>query len=682
MKKHLSIPLILPVLILCTGCVNPQEGKKLIHPDKVELALDGVTRYNQISAAGGIGVKTFTLEANHPWTITCTSEWLSISPLSGKAGVEYTITMSAEENTSRKAREAVFVLDIDKDGWSKEYIVTQKGPEGLDSHENGYVFFNEDFSWIGQGWNSPEKYGVTAYNHDGHTNAVSVTALAGGTAAMNENFTIYNAPSTTGRADGYVVVGDGQTPWSLASSYLGKIDNDTKATVEVSFDASVYCSASGTKDSGLLTVYLLSDGEFVSASDKITGETAGKTGATLDLSNEEAWSWNTHHVVFKDVTNASRIAFKGGADGRIALDNIRVERCADDVTTAKETKPASPDTDFTFSIDLEGTAPGVENEIALVVRANKAWTLESDSEWITFSDVAIVTGEAIGARTAVDGRSAAAPSSRAEYSGSHVRLGSNTGNLRTGNITLKIDGQAVKTISISQDKVSYTVGDIAKWTFTGLYCTTFGDVQVNTESAGYELSSCWKKNHYADSDIVKGGRLSAYTANASAAYTPTGTNRPANSLRVNSLSKGDYFLFTVPLTMIEAGSAIHFKNAGLAVTSVAASPVDWVEEYSLDGQNWTTVKNIHLTDGHYVIGKEDPNHLLDFDISVSTTIVKATLQVRMRITTNNTGSGTFTDGSADIAYIYSDPYIKTDSYANKAATYTGERDYIIFNVTK
>ena len=293
-----------------------------------------------------------------------------------------------------------------------------------------------------------------------------------------------------------------------------------------------------------------------------------------------------------------------------------------------------------------------------------------------------MTGNATGVQIATDGRSASAPSTRAQYCGSFLRLSTNNIERRTGSISLKIDGLTVKTISISQAVVKATEGDVAKWTFTGLYYKTFGGIAPIPTSPGYIITKCWAENHYAESDIVKGGILSAHVANDKASFTGSAPNRPANSLRIGQMSKGDYFLFSVDLVMVEEGSTIQFKNAGLAVTSYVASPVDWIEEYSLDGENWITIKEIHLTSGHYPIGKEDETHSLDFEIPIASDILKATLQVRVRIATNNTGTTSFKDGAADIAYIYSSPFIKVDTYENKTATYTGERDYLVFTVKK
>lgn len=677
---------LLSIATLLPGCRAGGPVNHIEIPDTVEVVMDGFTRYNQLQATGEGACKTFSLQVNAPWTLSCEDEWLTISPSIGEAGKEYTVTLSATDNLSRSSRQTTIILSVDKgDGWTKDYTLIQRGPEGVDAHPDGYLFFDEDFDWIKDGWTSTEKYGLPEYTVEDRTNALPISSIVGAQARMSESFVSYDASKTFGRYDGYVVAGTQTESWLLASKFLGEVDNDCTTSIDLSFDAAVYTSKDGSKDNGILKVSILSDGEFVDASDAVKSISDDKKTVTLDLSGEDIFVWNTHHVIFKGVSNSSQFAFGGDAACRIALDNVKALRCPDDCTKAPATSIQKIDTDYDFSLNLEDNAPGIPDIYNLTVRANKAWTIESDSPWMTITKVANASGDAVCARISDDGLSASAPSSGTEYSGTLISLSLNDSAVRAGKLSMKVDGQIVKTISVVQDKAATAEGEIARWTFTGLYYKTYSGIAPVPESGGYKIAESWCTKHYAESDVVKGGTISAYTKNAGATYTIAGTNRPCNALRFGLGSKGDYFLFSVKLVMVEAGSVIQFRNAGLAVTSLTASPCEWVEEYSLDGgETWKTLKEITLTEGHYVIGKETEMHKLDCDIAVTETIIKATLLIRVRITSNKTGTTTFTDGSADIAYIYSDPNIKVNSSDRsvQTATYTDERDYLIFNVKK
>lgn len=680
MRERTTV-MVLAAACLLAGCVDDPE-EKLQREDTVELSVDGLTRYNLISSEGGNQARTFTLESNYPWSLVCESDWLGVGPTSGEAGKEYTVVISAEINPARSMREASITLNIDKDGWTKEYTIAQRGPEGQDSHEDGYSFMDEDFSWIPALWTGTLKYGMPVVTSGEETNSPSVSFLSGAAASMSEIWSVYDASSVFARYEGYIMAGDGVNGWSMTTKAFGGIDNDAEATVDLSFDAAVYCDVEGVKDAGVFSVAVASGGGTVLSAGSAATVSGDKKTVSFDLSSGDSYGWQTCHIIIDGVTNDTQLAFSSaGSAGRLLLDNISVVRCSENATASDPAK-ADRSSEYDFSMSVDGSVDGVENSYGLRIRSEQAWSISSDSDWITIQSVADVNGNTVMSEISADALSASAPSSGVDYCGSLLALSTNTGDARTGSITLTINGQKVKTIQITQLKAVAASGEIAKWTFTGLFCKKFLNVEADPSSPGYDIAYSWINNHYADSDVVTGGRLSAYTKNSKATFTYAATNRACNMLRLGGCSKDDYYLFTVPLVMVEAGSTISFRNAHIATTSAANSPAEWVEEYSLDGENWTTLKEFHLTGGHYAIGKEEEFRSMDCDISVAETIVRGTLYLRMRIASNKTATSTFTDGGADICYIYSDPYIAITSETTKTATYTEDRDYLVFSVSK
>ena len=104
MKRLISIILSVAVASVFTACRDDYDGWLPDNPDKPHITETISPTDIKIDAAGT--PQTMTVALNDDWTITNIPTWLRFSVTKGYAEQEYTITVTAEENSSTSSRTA------------------------------------------------------------------------------------------------------------------------------------------------------------------------------------------------------------------------------------------------------------------------------------------------------------------------------------------------------------------------------------------------------------------------------------------------------------------------------------------------------------------------------------------------------------------------------------------------
>ncbi len=104
MKRLISIILPVAVASVFTACKDDYDGWLPDNPDKPHITETISPTDIKIDAAGT--PQTMTVALNDDWTITNIPTWLRFSVTKGYAEQEYTITVTAEENSSTSSRTA------------------------------------------------------------------------------------------------------------------------------------------------------------------------------------------------------------------------------------------------------------------------------------------------------------------------------------------------------------------------------------------------------------------------------------------------------------------------------------------------------------------------------------------------------------------------------------------------
>lgn len=394
------------------------------------------------------------VNASYDWTLTVDNEtWVTVAPKSGKAGTETTVTVTPKANTENKRNESTLTItaqDPEFSGNSAERVIalSQVAYLPVDSHAEGYSFFSDDFSWIPANWVSPySKYGWPTVNVDGTNGnefALSVAGMAG--AVKDKGYTC--TASTYARYEGYVKLGKTANMGAITIPALSGIDANKSATLLVQFNAAAYASAGGTVDNG-------DDKIDVSITGPGTIGDLTTTATTVEVKN--VWSWTRYSLIVYGATAETRITFgsERTVKCRLYIDDISVVRAKDEgaeapapeaVVTPLEKEFVNTSAPELFTPDMEVVKEGGTLEGS--IRINRAWTAETDCDWLTITDVKC-GGAANGAKLA-DGV-ATVTATWLPYNGTKIEVRKNDSDQpRTGNVIVKVDGVPVLEIPITQ----------------------------------------------------------------------------------------------------------------------------------------------------------------------------------------------------------------------------------------
>lgn len=404
----------------------------------------------------------FTVEASYDWTLTVENEtWLTVAPKSGKAGSAAQVTITPKANTTDERRESKITITAGDaefgENTAEEIIELVQAPYmPKDTHAEGYVFFSDDFQWIPDNWVSPyTKYGWPSVSIDGTNGnefALSTDGMKEAVAAKGYTYT----PSVYARYEGHVKLGEIANMGAITIPALTGIDAGKAATLLVQFDAAAYSSAGGTVDNG-------DDHMDVTIEGPGTIGDLVETSALVEVKN--VWEWTRYSLIVYGATNETRITFGSEREVkcRLYLDNITVTRAKDEnpeapapeaLVTPLDKEIVNTSDPSLFDANSMVVAEG--GTLTCSVRVNKAWTAETDCDWLTITtvrcgdaDPSTVTGANNGA--SLSNGVATVKATGLPYVTTKVEVGRNSGGeSRTGHIIIKSEGAEIEKVAVTQ----------------------------------------------------------------------------------------------------------------------------------------------------------------------------------------------------------------------------------------
>lgn len=404
----------------------------------------------------------FTVEASYDWTLTVENEtWLTVAPKSGKAGSAAEVTITPKANTTDERRESKITITAGDaefgENTAEEIIELVQAPYmPKDTHAEGYVFFSDDFQWIPDNWVSPyTKYGwpsVSIDDTNGNEFALSTDGMKEAVAAKGYTYT----PSVYARYEGHVKLGKTANMGAITIPALTGIDAGKAATLLVQFDAAAYSSAGGTVDNG---------DDHMDVTIKGPGTIGDLVETTALVEVKNVWEWTRYSLIVYGATNETRITFGSEREVRcrLYLDNITVTRAKDEnpeapapeaLVTPLDKEIVNTSDPSLFDANSMVVAEG--GTLTCSVRVNKAWTAETDCDWLTITtvrcgdaDPSTVTGANNGA--SLSNGVATVKATGLPYVTTKVEVGRNSGGeSRTGHIIIKSEGAEIEKVAVTQ----------------------------------------------------------------------------------------------------------------------------------------------------------------------------------------------------------------------------------------
>ena len=404
----------------------------------------------------------FTVEASYDWTLTVENEtWLTVAPKSGKAGSAAEVTITPKANTTDERRESKITITAGDaefgENTAEEIIELVQAPYmPKDTHAEGYVFFSDDFQWIPDNWVSPyTKYGWPSVSIDGTNGnefALSTDGMKEAVAAKGYTYT----PSVYARYEGHVKLGKTANMGAITIPALTGIDAGKAATLLVQFDAAAYSSAGGTVDNG---------DDHMDVTIKGPGTIGDLVETTALVEVKNVWEWTRYSLIVYGATNETRITFGSEREVkcRLYLDNITVTRAKDEnpeapapeaLVTPLDKEIVNTSDPSLFDANSMVVAEG--GTLTCSVRVNKAWTAETDCDWLTITtvrcgdaDPSTVTGANNGA--SLSNGVATVKATGLPYITTKVEVGRNSGGeSRTGHIIIKSEGAEIEKVAVTQ----------------------------------------------------------------------------------------------------------------------------------------------------------------------------------------------------------------------------------------
>lgn len=404
----------------------------------------------------------FTVEASYDWTLTVENEtWLTVAPKSGKAGSAAEVTITPKANTTDERRESKITITAGDaefgENTAEEIIELVQAPYmPKDTHTEGYVFFSDDFQWIPDNWVSPyTKYGWPSVSIDGTNGNEFALSTDGMKEAVAAKGYIYT-PLVYARYEGHVKLGKTANMGAITIPALTGIDAGKAATLLVQFDAAAYSSAGGAVDNG---------DDHMDVTIKGPGTIGDLVETTALVEVKNVWEWTRYSLIVYGATNETRITFGSEREVkcRLYLDNITVTRAKDEnpeapapeaLVTPLDKEIVNTSDPSLFDANSMVVAEG--GTLTCSVRVNKAWTAETDCDWLTITtvrcgdaDPSTVTGANNGA--SLSNGVATVKATGLPYVTTKVEVGRNSGGeSRTGHIIIKSEGAEIEKVAVTQ----------------------------------------------------------------------------------------------------------------------------------------------------------------------------------------------------------------------------------------
>lgn len=512
----------------------------------------------------------FTVEASYDWTLTVENEtWLTVAPKSGKAGSAAQVTITPKANTTDERRESKITITAGDaefgENTAEEIIELVQAPYmPKDTHTEGYVFFSDDFQWIPDNWVSPyTKYGWPSVSIDGTNGnefALSTDGMKEAVAAKGYTYT----PSVYARYEGHVKLGKTTNMGAITIPALTGIDAGKAATLLVQFDAAAYSSAGGAVDNG-------DDHMDVTIEGPGTIGDLVETSALVEVKN--VWEWTRYSLIVYGATNETRITFGSEREVkcRLYLDNITVTRAKDEnpeapapeaLVTPLDKEIVNTSDPSLFDANSMVVAEG--GTLTCSVRVNKAWTAETDCDWLTITtvrcgdaDPSTVTGANNGA--SLSNGVATVKATGLPYVTTKVEVGRNSGGeSRTGHIIIKSEGAEIEKVAVTQAAEGTSV--------TGIVITGLTENQIPEFAADATAETTFTVRADTDWTIEVPAAETWYSvtplsgaANTDVTVTVTPTPNTGDARDGSFTIQSGTNTETILLSQAPSASALHFE---------------------------------------------------------------------------------------------------------------------------
>lgn len=500
----------------------------------------------------------FTVEASYDWTLTVENEtWLTVAPKSGKAGSAAEVTITPKANTTDERRESKITITAGDaefgENTAEEIIELVQAPYmPKDTHAEGYVFFSDDFQWIPDNWVSPyTKYGWPSVSIDGTNGnefALSTDGMKEAVAAKGYTYT----PSVYARYEGHVKLGKIANMGAITIPALTGIDAGKAATLLVQFDAAAYSSAGGAVDNG---------DDHMDVTIKGPGTIGDLVETTALVEVKNVWEWTRYSLIVYGATNETRITFGSEREVkcRLYLDNITVTRAKDEnpeapapeaLVTPLDKEIVNTSDPSLFDANSMVVAEG--GTLTCSVRVNKAWTAETDCDWLTITtvrcgdaDPSTVTGANNGA--SLSNGVATVKATGLPYVTTKVEVGRNSGGeSRTGHIIIKSEGAEIEKVAVTQAAEGTSV--------TGIVITGLTENQIPEFAADATAETTFTVRADTDWTIEVPVAETWYSVTPLSGAANTGGARDG-SFTIQSGTNTE----TILLSQAPSASALHFE---------------------------------------------------------------------------------------------------------------------------
>lgn len=514
----------------------------------------------------------FTVETSYDWTLTVENEtWLTVAPKSGKAGSAAQVTITPKANTTDERHESKITITAGDaefgENTAEEIIELVQAPYmPKDTHAEGYVFFSDDFQWIPDNWVSPyTKYGWPSVSIDGTNGnefALSTDGMKEAVAAKGYTYT----PSVYARYEGHVKLGKTANMGAITIPALTGIDAGKAATLLVQFDAAAYSSAGGTVDNG-------DDHMDVTIEGPGTIGDLVETSALVEVKN--VWEWTRYSLIVYGATNETRITFGSEREVkcRLYLDNITVTRAKDEnpeapapeaLVTPLDKEIVNTSDPSLFDANSMVVAEG--GTLTCSVRVNKAWTAETDCDWLTITtvrcgdaDPSTVTGANNGA--SLSNGVATVKATGLPYITTKVEVGRNSGGeSRTGHIIIKSEGAEIEKVAVTQAAEGTSV--------TGIVITGLTENQIPEFAADATAETTFTVRADTDWTIEVPAAETWYSvtplsgaANTDVTVTVTPTPNTGGARDGSFTIQSGTNTETILLSQAPSASALHFERS-------------------------------------------------------------------------------------------------------------------------
>lgn len=427
-----------------------------------EFVVNGVEQNAIAFPAKETEIFTFTVENAYDWTMTAENEtWYTVTPKAGKAGEVVTVTVTPKDNDTDKANEGKLTFsakDVDNPANASELVITlsQEGYFTVDQHEVGYVFYNEDFSWIKDVFPATGSlYGYptvdTAEFIDGIKLGTSGSNDVGVASLTDESVVaakLAGADTAYGRYEGFIKVGKTAQMGYIITPAFDAIDEGCTATLLCSFRVQGYRTAN---------VSFNPDQENPTIPVEILGAGTFDDGSTLREFDAKAFfTWLQHEFVVLGATAETQIKLGSteAKKNRLFIDDIKAVRADDNEAKAAAAQEVNPALVIEVSGMPEEAMPiGGGNITTTRIHINREWKLTSDSDWLTFDTFACNTTKNGTAGMAYNTEKTEATSNGAAlpFNNNIIKVAANDGAPRAATISLEVEGKVVGSFTVQQN---------------------------------------------------------------------------------------------------------------------------------------------------------------------------------------------------------------------------------------